>query len=154
MQGMAQPTPVIYIGSFSKTLFPALRIGYMVLPATTAAVAASLHELLRGGNRPEQQALALFYAAGFQSPPEQCAACIVSGRPRCGLRWRHLVLRCRCWVVSAVCIWLPLADTVDDVALTAQLFRHGYARRVVRLLSGRAKQQDWCWDTVIPAPVR
>lgn len=33
MQGMTDNAPVIYLGSFSKTLFPALRIGFMVLPA-------------------------------------------------------------------------------------------------------------------------
>jgi len=32
MQGMAENTPVIYMGSFSKTLFPALRLGYLVVP--------------------------------------------------------------------------------------------------------------------------
>lgn len=32
MQGMAEGTPVIYMGSFSKTLFPSLRLGYLVLP--------------------------------------------------------------------------------------------------------------------------
>lgn len=65
MQGMMQPTPVIYIGSFSKTLFPALRLGFMVMPAQLIApLRPALHELLRGGNRPEQQALALFLRSG------------------------------------------------------------------------------------------
>lgn len=32
LQGMAPQTPVIYMGSFSKTLFPALRLGFLVLP--------------------------------------------------------------------------------------------------------------------------
>ncbi|WP_066059366.1 PLP-dependent aminotransferase family protein [Halioglobus sp. HI00S01] len=32
LQGMAAQTPVLYLGSFSKTLFPALRLGYLVLP--------------------------------------------------------------------------------------------------------------------------
>lgn len=32
LQGMADHTPVIYMGSFSKTLFPALRLGYLVVP--------------------------------------------------------------------------------------------------------------------------
>ncbi|MBV1879560.1 MAG: PLP-dependent aminotransferase family protein [Pseudomonadales bacterium] len=37
MQGMADQTPVLYIGSFSKTLFPALRLGFMVVPQQLAA---------------------------------------------------------------------------------------------------------------------
>lgn len=32
MQGLVPDAPVIYLGTFSKTLFPALRIAYMVLP--------------------------------------------------------------------------------------------------------------------------
>ncbi|MCB0256760.1 MAG: PLP-dependent aminotransferase family protein [Hahellaceae bacterium] len=32
LQGMAEHTPVIYMGSFSKVLFPALRLGYLVVP--------------------------------------------------------------------------------------------------------------------------
>lgn len=65
MQGMMQPTPVIYVGSFSKTLFPSLRIGFMVLPPQLLPqLRPALHELLRGGNRLEQQALALFLRNG------------------------------------------------------------------------------------------
>ena len=33
MQGLDSGSRVIYIGTFSKTLFPALRLGYMVIPA-------------------------------------------------------------------------------------------------------------------------
>ena len=34
MQGLDSGSRVIYIGTFSKTLFPALRLGYMVIPPT------------------------------------------------------------------------------------------------------------------------
>ena len=56
---------VIYIGSFSKALFPALRLGYMVLPAALrdAFVAAKWLED-RGCNALEQAALANFMADG------------------------------------------------------------------------------------------
>ena len=32
LQGLIEDAPVIYLGTFSKTLFPALRIGYVILP--------------------------------------------------------------------------------------------------------------------------
>jgi GntR family transcriptional regulator/MocR family aminotransferase len=56
---------VIYIGSFSKALFPALRLGYMVLPAALrdAFVAAKWLED-RGCVALEQAALARFMADG------------------------------------------------------------------------------------------
>lgn len=56
---------VIYIGSYSKTLFPALRLGYMVVPESlceTFHAAKWLED--RGSNTLEQAALAHFMANG------------------------------------------------------------------------------------------
>jgi GntR family transcriptional regulator/MocR family aminotransferase len=36
MLGMIKHAPVVYLGTFSKTLFPSLRIGFMVLPPALA----------------------------------------------------------------------------------------------------------------------
>jgi GntR family transcriptional regulator/MocR family aminotransferase len=65
MQGLVDDAPVLYVGSFSKTMFPALRIGFVVLPRAMAAHAAvALQEMLRGGHRLEQLALAQFIGSG------------------------------------------------------------------------------------------
>ncbi len=65
MQGLVADAPVLYVGTFSKTMFPALRIGFLVLPASAGAGAyPALAELLRGGHRLEQLALAEFIAGG------------------------------------------------------------------------------------------
>lgn len=65
MQGLAQDAPVVYLGTFSKTMFPALRIGFMVVPA---ALADPLGALLAGsapqGRIAEQRALAEFLRGG------------------------------------------------------------------------------------------
>lgn len=59
MQGLEDDTPVIYVGTFSKTLFPGLRLGYMVLPQVLAAPFHAAHaDLYREGRLLTQAALA------------------------------------------------------------------------------------------------
>lgn len=65
MLGMLPHPPVVYLGTFSKTLFPSLRIGFMVMPPALAQAAAPvISSLLRGGHRGEQLALAQFIEEG------------------------------------------------------------------------------------------
>lgn len=42
IQGLVDNAPVLYVGSFSKTLFPALRLGYLVVPADLVDAFAQL----------------------------------------------------------------------------------------------------------------
>ncbi|MBU6492608.1 MAG: PLP-dependent aminotransferase family protein [Burkholderiales bacterium] len=65
MQGLVPDAPVLYVGSFSKTMFPALRIGFVVLPRGIVEPSRlALQELLRGGHRLDQLALADFIDSG------------------------------------------------------------------------------------------
>ncbi|MDB5768171.1 MAG: Transcriptional regulator [Collimonas fungivorans] len=65
MQGLVAQAPVLYVGTFSKTMFPSLRLGFLVLPAALlAALQTPLEEMLRGGHRYEQLALAEFIESG------------------------------------------------------------------------------------------
>lgn len=65
MLGMVANAPVVYLGTFSKTLFPSLRMGFMVLPPALANAAhPAIGALLRGGHRAEQRTLALFIEEG------------------------------------------------------------------------------------------
>jgi GntR family transcriptional regulator/MocR family aminotransferase len=65
MQGLVEDAPVLYVGSFSKTMFPALRLGFLVLPAALADSAMpAIREMLRGGHRLEQLAMASFMESG------------------------------------------------------------------------------------------
>lgn len=66
LQGLEEASPVIYIGTFSKTLYPALRLGYMVLPVPLAAALKKVHsDLYRGGHLLMQAALAEFIREGY-----------------------------------------------------------------------------------------
>lgn len=65
LQGLEEHTPVIYMGTFSKTIYPALRIGYMVIPKSLVAGLKTISaELYRGGHMLTQLALAEFIQSG------------------------------------------------------------------------------------------
>ncbi|QDL53708.1 PLP-dependent aminotransferase family protein [Rhodoferax aquaticus] len=65
MQGLTQGAPVLYLGTFSKMLFPALRVGYVVTPPNLAGAVSQLvaHASLRGRTA-EQMVLAEFMRSG------------------------------------------------------------------------------------------
>ncbi|WP_028449894.1 MocR-like pyridoxine biosynthesis transcription factor PdxR [Chitinibacter tainanensis] len=65
MQGLLPDAPVLYLGTFSKSLFPALRTGYLVVPrAYVQAVTAMLAQCYPRGRQLEQLALAEFIQSG------------------------------------------------------------------------------------------
>lgn len=65
LQGLDDHGRVLYLGTFSKTLFPALRLGYIVVPPALAApMAVAAAELYREGPTMQQAVLAAFIAEG------------------------------------------------------------------------------------------
>ncbi|HJV84076.1 MAG TPA: PLP-dependent aminotransferase family protein [Noviherbaspirillum sp.] len=65
LQGMDTHDRVLYLGSFSKTLFPGLRVGFIVVPPTLAdAFATGLSDLYRCGQLFVQAVLADFMGEG------------------------------------------------------------------------------------------
>jgi GntR family transcriptional regulator/MocR family aminotransferase len=65
MQGLAPDAPVLYLGTFSKTMFPALRIGFVVVPAALVEpLSAMLGRTAPRGRTADQLALAEFMHSG------------------------------------------------------------------------------------------
>ncbi|AZP13944.1 MocR-like pyridoxine biosynthesis transcription factor PdxR [Undibacterium parvum] len=65
LQGMDSGERVLYMGTFSKTMFPGLRLGYLVLPqALSKPFVTGMEELHRSGQAPLQATMAEFMTQG------------------------------------------------------------------------------------------
>ena len=66
LQGLDKNSNVVYFGSFSSTLFPAIKISYMVLPENMAEIFQSIKsDYDQTCSKEEQLALALFMEDGY-----------------------------------------------------------------------------------------
>jgi len=133
LQGLSADAPVIYLGTFSKTLYPGLRLSYMVMPKPLAARMKMAHsELYRGGNGLAQLTLAEFIREGHYAAHVR--------------RMRQLYSRRRAALVKVISdslgpaflsqqgnaglhLILSLPERIDDVALAAELEQKGVLTR-------------------------
>ncbi len=133
LQGLDTSERVIYMGTFSKTLFPGMRTGYMVLPKSIASCAThALSELYREGQLVQQAALADFMTEGHY------AAHIRRVRPvyakRYGLLRQSIAEHLGPdWPVASqdagLHLVLLLPDDMDDREISTQVQAQGIAAR-------------------------
>jgi GntR family transcriptional regulator/MocR family aminotransferase len=65
MQGLAPDAPVLYCGTFSKTMYPGLRLGFLVVPPELAGPMATMRaQSASNGRTADQLALAEFLRSG------------------------------------------------------------------------------------------
>lgn len=134
VQGLETDAPVIYIGTFSKTLFPGLRVGYMVLPVSLADAFRSAHaDLYREGHGMTQLALADLLRQGHYAAHIRRMR-VLYGRRR-NLLARLIQAHLGDAYLSAhdsdagLHLVLRLPDAVDDTALTQALQARGILTR-------------------------
>jgi GntR family transcriptional regulator/MocR family aminotransferase len=66
LQGLDAEQRVVYLGTFSKVLYPGIKIGYLVVPpALIEPFRSALYDLQRPGQLPVQGALAEFMERGY-----------------------------------------------------------------------------------------
>lgn len=141
MQGLVAHAPVIYLGTFSKTLFPALRIGYMVVPAGLVEPLGGLLKLghLRGRSA-DQLALAEFLQAGH------FANHLKKMRRLYALRRDALVAAIHKYLGDVATIYggssgihltIALPDSLNDVSISSAALAQGvYTQPLSKLATG------------------
>jgi GntR family transcriptional regulator/MocR family aminotransferase len=127
--GLSRAQRVIYIGTFSKVLYPGLRLAYLVVPQALAeAFTVGNAELYREGRLAEQAALAEFIEAGHFSTHIRRMRTLYQERLEIlrGLLQRELGEAITCLGGHAG-LHLPVRFNapVDDAALAAQALGQG-----------------------------
>lgn len=129
LAGLDNDGRVLYLGSFSKVLYPGLKLGYMVVPKSLAAAFKSAHyDLNRPGQMPLQAALAEFIDMGHFASALRKARLSYGERRRCLLAALQPCLGEHAKITGAeqglhLCVRLP--DGMNDQALAHQLGQLG-----------------------------
>ncbi|WP_206956781.1 MocR-like pyridoxine biosynthesis transcription factor PdxR [Trinickia acidisoli] len=129
LQTLDRDAKVIYVGTFSKSLFPALRLGYVVAPTwLIAALTAAKQSADNGGNVALQEALARFILDGH------LARYTRRMRKRYEARRDTLVRAIECELAA----WLIAVPPGAGIHLYARFRDRRQAKRIVSLVDQHA----------------
>ncbi|MCQ9618156.1 PLP-dependent aminotransferase family protein [Paenalcaligenes niemegkensis] len=129
LQGLDSYDRVIYLGTFSKTLFPGIRLGYIVVPKKLASLLSlGMSELYREGRLIDQAVLADFISEGHYSSHVRKMKAVYARR-------QTLLRNAICshygtaWPMSSqeagLHLVMHLPQGVSDVAITAAAQKRG-----------------------------
>lgn len=134
MQGL-NPARVIYLGTFSKVLFPSLRLGYLIAPAPLIEAFAGARAIIdRHSPLTDQHVLASYMQEGFFEAHVRRIRNLYAER-------RSVLLEALAtslppgWTIQHcdqgmhIVVWLP--DGVDDVEIATRLHAAGIVTRAI-----------------------
>jgi GntR family transcriptional regulator / MocR family aminotransferase len=138
LAGLDVDDRVLYMGTFSKVLYPGIKLGYLVVPKTLAAAFKQAHyDLNRPGQMPMQAALAEFIEMGHFSSALRRARQSYGERRQCLIEALQPLLAHAGETPSIsgaeqglhLCLRLPAS--MDDRALAQTLARQGLTVRAL-----------------------
>lgn len=133
LAGLDTGERVLYLGSFSKVLYPGLKLGYLVVPKQLAEAFKQAHyDLNRPGQMPLQAALAEFIEMGHFASALRKARQSYAERRHCLLQALKPCLGEQAHISGAeqglhLCLHLP--EAVDDLALAERIQQSGLTVR-------------------------
>ena len=133
LAGLDQDERVLYMGSFSKVLYPGLKLGYLVVPKRLVAAFKQAHyDLNRPWQMPLQAALAEFIELGHFASALRRARHSYAQRRQCLLEALAPCLGKNAQITGAeqglhLCVRLP--DALDDKALAQRIGTFGLTVR-------------------------
>lgn len=142
LAGLDQDERVLYMGSFSKVLYPGLKLGYLVVPKRLVGAFKQAHyDLNRPGQMPLQAALAEFIELGHFASSLRRARHSYAQRRQCLLEALAPCLGQQAQITGAeqglhLCVRLPA--TLDDKGIAQRLGNLGLT---VRALSAYCLQR-------------
>jgi GntR family transcriptional regulator / MocR family aminotransferase len=139
MQGLS-PSRVIYLGTFSKVLFPSLRLGYLIAPAPLIDAFAGARAILdRHSPSAEQHVLAAYMREGYFEAHVRRIRGLYAERRASLLAALEPILPEGCAIQPSdqgmhVLLWLP--EGADDQAISARAMEAGLAVKPIFRMYG------------------